>query len=65
LRGLSGGAIISNESGSDVGALGSRDLMGAESVGVYDDMYTSEKYLLTLSFDGIGPIAWRGRESED
>ena len=32
-RDLSGGAIISNESGSDVGAPGSRDLMGAESVG--------------------------------
>ena len=58
----SDGAMTSNESGSDVWTLGSRDLMSAESVGVYEDMYMSEKYLLTLSFDGIGPIAWIGRD---
>jgi hypothetical protein len=56
-RDVSCGVITSNEGGSDVCTLDSQDLMSAESVGVYDEMYTSKKYLLTLSFDRIGPIA--------
>jgi hypothetical protein len=60
---LPGGAITSKEGGRSEGSvLGSRDLMNANSVGVYEDMYTSERYFLVLSCDGIAPIAWRGRE---
>ena len=46
-RDVSCGVITSNEGRSDVCTLDSRDLVSAESVRVYDEMYTSKKYLLT------------------
>jgi hypothetical protein len=41
-----------------------RDSISAESDGVYDEMYRSEKYSSLSSADGNGPIAWRGREQK-
>ena len=47
-------AGLSNDLGCEPGL---RDSMSAVSVGVYEGMYKSMKYALSLSFDGIGPIA--------
>src|SRR6267154_5112799 len=38
-----------------------RDVMSAESVGVYEEIYISEKYCFPLPADGIGPMACTGR----
>src|SRR6266702_1013459 len=63
---VSGCATRSNEGLSSVSSndLGFRDSMSAESVGVYEGVYRSIKYSPSLSSDGIGPIAWRGKEQK-
>src|SRR6266581_4548318 len=57
-----GRPIRSSDGRSDVDVLpGARDWMSAESVGVYEETYRSEKYRSSPPAEGIGPIAWRGR----
>src|SRR5260221_9458280 len=60
----SGSATRRIEGVLDVCGLGLRAWMSAESVGVYEGIYRSEKYRSTLPSDRIGPIAWRGREQK-
>ena len=56
-RESSGWATRSKEGLSGMRGLALRDSMRAESDGVYEEMYRSEKYRLQVSFGGIGPIA--------